>query len=345
MPLDFSSDTSAPTHPAVLTALAEANQGSAPSYGGDPFSARLQAALMALFETETLAVWPCASGTAANALALSVMCRPTGAILCHEEAHIERDERGAPEFFTGGAKLHLLPGEGGQIEEQALRDALAALQPDFVHETPAEVLSLTQLTECGTAYTIDRLTHYAALAHEAGLTVHIDGARFANALVRREVSPAEMSWKAGIDVLTLGLTKTGAIGCELIILFGEMAERASLLRARAKRGGHMPPKLRFLAAQALALFEDGLWLDLARRANRSARLVADLLCAQPGVELAYPVDGNEVFVRLPQDLLRRLSNAGATFYPWPGGSHRLVCSWATGGDTIEDLSRLLRDQT
>lgn len=344
MALDFSSDTSAPAHPAVLTALAEANHGMASSYGNDPLSAALHRQLAALFETDDLFVWPCASGTAANALALSVLCSPTGAILCHDEAHIERDERGAPEFFTGGGKLRLLPGPAGQIDEAALRDALAALQPDFVHETPAEVLSLTQLTECGTAYAPARLAHYAALAREAGLAVHLDGARFANALVSQAVSPAEMSWKAGVDVLTLGLTKTGAMGCELILLFGDMAGRAARLRARAKRGGHMPPKMRFLAAQALALLQDGLWLELAERANRSARLVSDLLCAQPGVELTYPVDGNEVFVRLPEPLLARLHAAGALFYPWPGGSHRLVCHWATGADTIEALSVLLRDQ-
>ncbi|MEM7768717.1 MAG: beta-eliminating lyase-related protein [Pseudomonadota bacterium] len=181
--MDFSSDTSAPAHPLVLDALAAANAGNAPSYGGDGVSAALREAVVALFETNDLDVWITGSGTAANALALACLCPPTGAILCHAEAHIERDERGAPEFFTGGGKLRLLPGAGARIDEMALRAALAGIDRDFVHETPPHVLSLTNLTECGTAYGPGEVAHLAALAHDAGLSVHLDGARLANALV------------------------------------------------------------------------------------------------------------------------------------------------------------------
>ncbi len=339
--MDFSSDTSAPAHPAVLAALEAANAGSAPSYGADAVHGQLGGTLRQVFETEDFDFWLTASGTAANALALSVMCPPTGAVLCHEEAHIARDERGAPEFFTGGAKLQLLPGFGAQIEEAALRDAMAAIDRDFVHETPAETLSLTHLSECGTACEPARLAHYCALARASGLNVHLDGARFANALAGSGVSPAQMSWKAGVDVLTLGLTKTGAMGCEIILLFGAMRARFAELRARAKRSGHMPAKMRFLAAQAQALLADGLWLDLAGKANLAARQVSNILCAVPGVELVYPVEGNEVFVRLPEDMIARLKSAGAVFYPWPGGCQRFVCSWTTGVREIDALQDAL----
>ena len=340
--MDFSSDTSAPAHPAVIESIARANSGMEGSYGADSASQRLQERIVDLFETEQVSVWPCASGTAANALALSVLCSPTGAILCHEEAHIERDERGAPEFFTGGGKLRLLPGAAGKIEETALRGALAELKPDFVHETPAEVLSLTHLTECGTAYAPERLEHYAALAKSSGLHVHLDGARFSNAIADRKVSPAELSWRAGVDVLTLGLTKTGAMGCELILLFGDTQARFGELLARAKRSGHMPPKLRFLAAQGLALLEDDLWLQLARKANRSARLLSDYLCQIEGVELVYPVDGFVVFVGLPDIYANKCQTAGVKFYPWPGDCYRFVCNWRTEDTEIDALFALLR---
>ncbi|MEO1323440.1 MAG: beta-eliminating lyase-related protein, partial [Pseudomonadota bacterium] len=327
--------------PNVIDALAEVNSGSAGSYGADEVTARLRMRLAETFETSDFEFWICASGTASNALALSVMCSSIGAIACHAEAHIERDERGAPEFFTGGAKLRLLPGFGAQIEDAALRQALATNDPSFVHETPLETLSLTNLTECGTAYSVDQVQHYTALAKSAGLNVHLDGARLANALVSQGCSPADMSWRAGIDVLTLGLTKTGAIGCEIIILFGEMRGQFEALKARAKRSGHMPPKMRFLAAQGEAMLKDGLWLDLAQTANQNARSLADMLCAKPGVTLAYPTDGNEVFAVLPPELEAKITSAGVKCYPWPGGSYRFVCSWATPAADLEAFRNLL----
>ncbi|MEM9377171.1 MAG: beta-eliminating lyase-related protein [Pseudomonadota bacterium] len=338
--MDFLSDTAAPAHPKVIEAIAAVNVGTAASYGADAVSERVRATLKEVFETDDFDYWICASGTASNALALSLICSPTGAIACHEEAHIERDERGAPEFFTGGGKLRLLPGVGAKIDETALRAALTASYPDFVHETPLEVLSLTNLTECGMAYTPDEILHFAALAHAKNLCVHLDGARFANALQSAGATPADMSWRAGIDVLTLGLTKTGAIGCELIMLFGALKQRISDLRARAKRSGHMPPKMRFLAAQAEAMLRDGLWLSLAQDANQSARALANALCSQTGVTLAYPIDGNEVFVSLPASVEATLRNAEVKFYPWPGGSHRFVCNWSTTPTDIEAVRAL-----
>ena len=339
--MDFSSDTSAPAHSTVIEALARVNTGNAPSYGNDGETSRVKSLLETIFETE-LDIWLCASGTASNALALSCFCPPTGAILCHAGAHIAVDERGAPEFFSGGGKLHLLAGANGKIGEDQLRSALARINHEFVHETPAHVLSLTNLTENGTSHSADETSLRAHLAKQYGLYVHLDGARLANALVHTGSTPAELTWKAGVDVLTLGLTKTGAIGCEIIILFGQARAKYAELKARAKRSGHMPPKMRFLAAQAEAMLTEGLWLKLAALANKSARQLANILCTIPGATLAYPTDGNEVFVHLPDGVPEKLLTAGTRFYPWPGGSYRFVCSWATTQGEIDALAETLR---
>lgn len=338
--MDFSSDTSAPAHPSVIEALSSANEGQAPSYGTDDHTRAVADTLRDLFETD-LDIWIVASGTASNALALSLLCPPTGAVICHEAAHIAVDERGAPEFYTGGGKLQLLPGENGKIAPETLKAALAKRNPEFVHETPAEVLSLTNLTESGTAYSPTEIAALSEMAKAAGLSVHLDGARLANALVGLKASPADVSWRAGVDVLTLGLTKTGAIGCEIIVLFGKAREKLGELKARAKRAGQMPPKARFLAAQAEALLDGGLWLDLAGRANACAGRVAGLLGEVKGAKLAAPVHGNEVFVHLPKPVVSKLEKAGVGFYPWPDGSFRFVCSWATSGAEIDALKALL----
>lgn len=339
--MNFTSDTAAPAHPVVLEALLSVNTGKAASYGGDDGFGELERRLRDLFETQALAVWPVASGTAANALALASLCGPTEGVLCHRMAHIHMDERGAPEFFTGGAKLLLLEGKHGRIDEASLGIALARIDRDFVHETPPALLSLTNLTEMGTRYDCDALSRLAGMAKAHGLKVHLDGARFGNALAGSDVSPAEMSWKAGVDVLSFGLTKTGAMGCELILLFGEAAGRIAHLRALAKRSGHMPAKLRYLSAQANALLKDGLWLDLSASANRSATRLAEGLSSLPGIRLAAPVEGNEIFAHLPDGLAARLRAAGLVFYDWPDGSCRFVCDWAlTPGEIDAALSVL-----
>lgn len=332
--MDFSSDTSAPAHPSVLEAVLSANSGMAASYGGDALTAQLRGRLAEIFETD-LAILPVVSGTAANALGLSLLCRPDEAIACHEEAHIERDERGAPEFYTGGGKLHLMRGEHGRIQPDDLSALCKTINRSFVHETPVAALSLTNLTECGATYTASETGELAGIAKEAGLHVHLDGARFANALVSTDASPAEMSWKAGVDVLSLGLTKGGAIGCEIICLFGDMAARHMELLARAKRAGHLPPKMRFMSAQGLSMLKDDLWLTLARHANEAASKLAEALTSVSGVCLAHPVDGNEVFAHLPEQLQKRLFDAGLKAYPWVDGSVRLVCHWNTSENDIK----------
>lgn len=342
--MNFSSDTSAPAHPAVLEALLRANSGPAPSYGADKIMQRLRGVLARLFETEEFEFWITASGTASNALALSCFCPPTHSIICHQEAHIQMDERGAPEFFTGGGKLHLMPGEGAKIDYDVFKDYLDELDPRFVHATPPAVLSLTNLTECGLAYTPEEIARFAKRAKGGSLAVHLDGARLANALVHTGASPAEMSWKAGVDVLTLGLTKTGAMGCEIILLFGAAKAKGRELQARAKRSGHMPPKMRFLAAQAEAMLEGGLWLDLAARANQMAQKLADVF-REDRIELAWDVQGNEVFALLDKQDAHDLTEDGALFYEWPGGSSRFVCSWTTTDDEIGKVRETLKRPT
>lgn len=338
--MNFSSDTAAPAHPAVLEALLRANQGAAPSYGADMVTQRLHSLLARVFETQDFEFWITASGTASNALALSCFCPPTHSILCHQEAHIQMDERGAPEFFTGGAKLHLLPGGGAKLDYDVFADYLDEFDHRHVHATPPAVLSLTNLTECGLAYTPDEIARFTRRA-KSGLTIHLDGARFANALVHTGASPAEMSWKAGVDVLTLGLTKTGAIGCEIILLFGRAKAKGAELRARAKRSGHMPPKMRFLAAQAEALLDGGLWLQLAAHANVMAQKLAGVL-VEDLLDLVWPVEGNEVFARLDQETVLKLQEEGCLFYEWPDDASRFVCSWATTDAEIEALRAALR---
>lgn len=331
--MNFASDTTAPAHPRVLEALASANHGPAASYGADEWSARASKALGALFETD-LAVAFVSSGTAANALALGLLCPPDGAILCHPHAHIHCDERSAPEFYTGGGQIQLVDGPHDKINADNLQAHLDTIKRDFVHETPAHVLSLSQLSEAGSAYAVDEIADLGARAHRAGLQVHMDGARFANALVHLGASPAQMSWRAGVDVLSFGFTKNGALGAEAIILFGDMADKWPMLEARRKRGGHMPPKQRFIAAQVLAMLEDGLWLELAARANAAARQLADGFERAGGV-LLHPVQGNEVFVRLAPAQTKALRRAGAQFYDWPDGSARFVTSWDSQNADIE----------
>ncbi|MEQ8405652.1 MAG: beta-eliminating lyase-related protein [Oceanicaulis sp.] len=334
--MNFLSDTTAPAHPAVLDALSRANDGFAPSYGADPVSDRVKARLKDIFETDLEVVFTI-SGTASNALALSVLCPGDAAILCHDEAHIHRDERGAPEFFTGGAKLLALKGDHAKIPADTLASALTEWPRDFVHASPPAVLSVSQLNESGCVYALEEIETLAGLAKDAGLAVHMDGARFSNALARLNCSPAQMTWKAGVDALCLGATKNGALAAEAVILFPTVMDRFPALQARQKRAGHMLPKMRYVAAQMEAWLEDGLWLELARAANSAGGRIAAGLDALPGAGLAHPCDGNEVFARLDPALADRLRGAGAGFYGWPDGSARFVASWCTTHEEIDAL--------
>ena len=334
--MNFLSDTTAPAHPSLIEAIAAANIGYAASYGADDISIRVEARLKDIFESD-LKVLFAVSGTAANALALSVLCPPHGAILCHDEAHINRDERGAPEFYTGGAKLIPLHGDHARISLESLDNALAQIPEGFVHTSPVRVLSLSNLSESGSAYTPADVATRAARLKDRPAFVHMDGARFSNALVSQNCTPAELTWKAGVDALCFGATKNGALGAEAVILFPSVMDRFETLQAHQKRGGHMAPKIRFMATQFEAWLKDDLWLQLARTANQRATDLAAGLLAVDGIEILHPVDGNEVFASIPDVVAGRMRAAGAGFYQWPDGSARFVTSWCTTPDDVASL--------
>jgi len=336
--MSFLSDTTAPAHPALLDALVRANDGAQASYGNDVISGRVKARLREIFSADLELVFT-VSGTASNALALSVLAPGDTAILCHEEAHIHRDERGAPEFFTGGAKLVPLHGDHARLSPETVQAALAEWPSDFVHTTPPSVLSLSNLTESGTAYDVASVKALADPAKARGMHVHMDGARFANALSHLKCDPADLTWRAGIDVLSLGATKGGALAAEAVILFPSVMDRFESLRARQKRSGHMVPKMRYVAAQFDAWLEDGRWLALAAHANAMAAELADGLGNVPGANLLHPVEGNEIFIDLPQAAADALNAINAGFYPWPHGGYRFVTSWQT---KAEDVARVVK---
>ena len=309
----FASDNATGAAPQILKALAEANQGPARAYGADPWSQAAEAKLAEVFETD-LSAPLVATGTGANALALAALARPYDAVFCHEEAHVQDDECGAPEFFTHGAKLVGVPGVAGKITPSALAETLERYPRGLVKSVQPAVLTLSQATEAGTLYTLAEISALCDIAHAAGLKVHMDGARFANALVALGASPADMSWRAGIDVLSFGATKNGALACEAVIFFDRgAAETFPFLR---KRGGHTLSKGRLLGAQMGAYLEGGLWLDLAARANARARELSARLAALPGLRLVWPTEANEVFLAAPASQVAAWLEAGAAFYVW-----------------------------
>jgi threonine aldolase len=332
--LDFRSDNVAGVAPAVLAALAEANHGAQSSYGEDPITARLATRLSALFGHEC-AVFPAATGSAANSLALASLTPGWGAVLCHEGAHIATDECGAPEFFTGGAKLIGLPGTDGKLNAATVASYLAR---DFrgVHHVQPAAISLTQSTEAGTCYTPDEIAAISAIAHAHGLKTHMDGARFANAVASLGCTPAALTWKAGIDVLSFGLTKNGAMSAEAVVFFDPAL--ATNFGYRRKRAGHLFSKMRFVSAQFEAQLTDGLWLALAAHANAMAARLAAGLAALPDVSLVYPVQANEVFVAMPEERLAALERAGYRFYRWDvptGAAIRLVTAFDTDAGAVD----------
>ena len=347
--MNFASDNTAGVAPAILAAIARAGEGYAIGYGDDAVTRRVEQRLAQVFERE-MAAFLVPTGTAANALALAHLAPPWGAVLCHPESHIAVDECGASEFFGGGVKLIGLPGEGCKIAPETLQAALARGPWGGPHHVTAAALSLSQATEGGTIYRPQEIKALADIAHGRGLAVHMDGARFANALVRTNASPSELTWKAGVDVLSFGATKGGALAAEAVIFFDP--SRAAGMPERRKRGGHLLSKHRFLAAQIEAYLADDLWLDLARHANRMAdRLAAGL--AAHGIKPVWPVEANEVFVPLDAKTDQRLKGAGATYYPWSSGSLpaaaviapgeivvRLVTSFATTEADVDTFVRL-----
>ncbi len=338
----FTSDNAGPAAPELMQAVMAANDGHAMPYGADPITARAQDRVREVFEAPNAVVHFVATGTAANALALGSVTAPWTTVFCHRNAHIEEDECGAPEFYTGGAKLTLIDGEHARMTEAGLARALRFTARAGVHNVQRGALSLTQATELGAVYQPEDVAALAALARGQSLPVHMDGTRFANACARLGKSPAEMSWKAGVDVLCLGASKNGALAAEAIVLFDpeKFKGKAWELELRRKRGGHLFSKMRYVAAQMDAWLEDGRWLELAGQANAAADYFANALKEVEGVEFLHPTEANLLFVAFPREMHRRAFEAGAHYYMWPFDqslegpgdkmlSARLVCNWAT----------------
>lgn len=330
---NFASDNVSGASPEIVAALAAAAEAEAMPYGDDDWSTRVEGACAELFETE-VAVFPVATGTAANALALAALTPPHGAIYCHPGSHAYVDECGAPEFYSGGAKMVTVGGSDGKIAAADLAALLADARPHGVHNVRPAALTVSQATEAGTAYSVDELAALAEVAHAAGMGVHMDGARFANALVHQQLSPAAATWRCGVDVLSFGATKNGALAAEAVIFFRR--ELAHEFGERRKRGGHLLSKMRFISAQLDAYLADDLWLRNARAANRAAARLADGLAAIAGARLVHPVEANEVFAVLPETVIDALEGDGFGFYRMGGaGVIRLVASFNTADADVD----------
>lgn len=332
----FASDTYAGICPEALAAIQEANSGHATAYGDDPWTARATKLLRVLFETDC-EVFFVATGTAANALALSALCQSYHSVLCHVDAHIQTDECGAPEYAARGIKLVPLAGRDGKLEPARIGPAVAGRRD--VHSHKPALLSLSQATEAGTVYSETELHAIGALAQEMGLRVHMDGARFANALATLRVPPKRLTWQAGIDVLCFGGTKNGLAAGDAIVFFNRVLARE--FEYRRKQAGHLLAKMRYLAAPWVVLLESGAWLRNAHHANAMARLLASELSAFSELRILYPVQANAVFVQMPQPWREQLHQRGWHFYTIAGGE-RLMCSWDTQPSDIAAFVHDLR---
>ncbi len=330
--MHFQSDNAAAVHPAVWRAMRSADEADAP-YDGDRLSQRMDEAFSALFGQECAALWV-SSGTAANALALAAMVDPHGGVVCHREAHVETSEAGAPGFFTHGAKLILAEGEGAKLTPESISAAIDPIDIG-VHYIQPQAAVITQASEYGLSYTPQELADIGVFARGRGLRLHMDGARFANAVAFRGCSPAAMSCTAGFDTLAFGCVKNGGMGAEALVLFDPAL--ADMVRIRRKRAGHLQSKGRFMAAQVLALVEGGLWLDNARAANATAQELA--LAA--GQRLLHPVQANEIFLTLATSERAALRQQGFEFYDWGDDAARLVTAWNSRSDHVAALARAI----
>lgn len=341
MKKNFASDNNSGITPESLEAIAEANSGHEPAYGDDEWTRRACATIRDVFEIKC-EVFFTFNGTASNSLALAHLCRSYHSVVCHSVAHIETDECGAPEFFSSGSKLLLAGGNDGKVSPVELQ-RLVHFRQDIHYPRP-HVLSLTQATELGTLYGISELQELGALAHGLGLKVHMDGARFSNALAALGCSAKDITWKAGVDVLCLGGTKNGMLASEAVVIFNK--EIAAEFDYRCKQAGQLASKMRFLAAPWSAMLRDGAWLRYAGNANRMAALLASHLRTIPGVTFLSEPQVNSVFVTLPSAAIKKMRALGWSFYQFIGsGGVRLMCSWDTSEadvlSFVNDLKEIL----
>jgi threonine aldolase len=342
--MNFTSDNCYGASPEILAAVASANAGAAASYGDDPITARLQVRFSELFE-RSIAVFPVISGTAANALSLSTLVPPHGAVVCHAQSHIAVDECGAVEQFTHGARLIGLNGKDGKLVCADIEQALAPIHRGDVHHSQPAAVSNTQSTEFGTIYRAEEIVTIAGVARAHGMKLHMDGARFANALATLGCAPADITWRAGVNALSFGATKNGTLGAEAVIFFNP--QDAADFEYRRKKSGHLMSKMRFVSAQLEAYLEDGRWLKNAARANALASVLADGLRDVAGAAIAHPVEANAVFIHLPDAIVARLRDAGAKFYDWMPPNEgrtliRLVTSFATPDTDVANFIAISR---
>jgi len=339
----FASDNNGPAHPLVMQALIDANTGYATGYGADAIMDTVRQQVRDLFQAPEAAVYLVATGTAANALLLATMAQPWETVFCATHAHVDVDECGAPEFFTGGAKLSQVPAPHGKMTPDALSAAIARHPSGVVHGVQPGPATITQITEAGTLYSLSEITALCDVARANALPVHLDGARFANAIAALNCSPADMTWRAGIDTVSFGGTKNGLLGVEAAVIFDPA--KAWEFELRRKRAAHLFSKHRYLSAQMHAYLTDDLWLDMARAANANAARLADGLRGA-GIAPKHPVQGNMMFVNLPGPTHDRLRAAGAMYYgtPNPDGSHgvRLVCDWSIEQAQIDRFLSLVQ---
>ena len=349
--MQFASDNTSGAAPEIMQAVQAANAGYAMPYGNDPIMESVREKIRAVFEAPDAEVYLVATGTAANALSLAVLTQPWGAVFCHRNAHVEEDECGAPEFYTGGAKLVLVDGDHARMTPEGLRKAVAFTGRAGVHNVQRGMVTITNATEHGTVYSPAEIADLVSVARNYDLSVHMDGARFANALVSTNASPADMTWKAGVDILSFGGTKNGCMGVEAVVIFDP--EKAWEFELRRKRGGHLFSKHRYLSAQMEAYLTDGLWLLLARQANDAAARLSQGIADLPGASLIHPTEGNTVFAEWPRAGHKRAHEGGAAYYFWPFDqsldgpedtplSARLVCSWSTTHADVDQFLALIR---
>lgn len=325
--MHFASDNTGPVHPKVMDALVAANDGYALPYGSDALTQEVEARIREIFEAPDARVFLVINGTSANALALATLTQPFETVFCSQCAHIEEDECNAPEFFTGGAKLTLADAPDGKMTPESLTRAIETQGDRGVHGPQRGPVSITNVTERGTVYSVSEIEALTAVAKSYGLPVHLDGARFANALVKTNASPADMSWRAGVDALSFGGSKNGLMGVEAVVFFDP--KYAWEFELRRKRAGHLLSKQRYLAAQMLAYLEDGLWLDMARAANAANARLAEGLRAIPDVDFAYAPEANIIFATLPRAMHQRLTASGVEYNIMQGSLE--------GGDPAEPL--------
>ena len=342
--MNLRSDNEAPAHPLIMEAITQANQDSAHAYGDDAISQQLDDQFGDWFDHE-VSVFPIISGTAANALSLAQCCPPYGAVLCHQESHIHQDECGAPEFFTGGAKLIPIDGKNGKLHPTELAQTLEMFGFKGDHEPQISAISITQASEAGTVYSAEQVGEIGAFAKSRNLHLHMDGARFANALAATGATPASLTWQAGVDILSFGATKNGTLSAEAIVVFKKSLTPG--LRKRRMKGGHLLSKMRYISAQLQTYIADDNAIAWASNANQKASIMAEAIEAHPECRLAYPAQANEIFAILPESLAESLRTAGFQFHRWPyqADMYRFVVPWNCSSEAANRFAACCAPQT